>query len=51
MSVLYAFGGLLSMQLLGEALVRSMGLPLPGALVGLLLLFFALLAYGKVPSG
>lgn len=42
MPVLFAITTLLFMQFLGEALVRLTGLPVPGALVGLLLLFVVL---------
>jgi len=39
------------MQLLGELLVRTAGLPLPGPLAGLLLLFGGLVWLGRVPRG
>ena len=39
------------MQLLGEALVYGLHLPLPGPLVGMLLLVLALLLRGHVPQG
>lgn len=42
MPVLFAITTLLFMQFLGEAFVRLTGLPVPGALVGLLLLFAVL---------
>ncbi|CAM5353940.1 CidA/LrgA family protein [Eoetvoesiella caeni] len=42
MPVLFAVTTLLFMQFLGEAFVRLTGLPVPGALVGLLLLFAVL---------
>jgi putative effector of murein hydrolase LrgA (UPF0299 family) len=51
MHVLYAVAILFVMQLLGDALVRLLGVPLPGPLAGLLLLFVALLVYGKTPKG
>lgn len=38
------------LQLLGELLVQLLGLPLPGALAGMLLPLAALLAYGRVPQ-
>lgn len=50
MPVLYAVAVLFVMQLLGDALVRLLGVPLPGPLAGLLLLFAALLLYGKTPK-
>lgn len=37
-------------QLLGEWLVRSLGIPLPGALIGLVLLTVALVVLGRVPQ-
>ena len=37
-------------QLLGEALVQALGLPLPGPLVGMLMLFGALVVRGQVPE-
>lgn len=36
---------------LGEALVRASGLPVPGALVGLVLLLAALIVRGQAPQG
>jgi len=51
MPVLYAVAALLVMQLAGEWIVRVVGLPVPGALVGLLLLFSALLVLGRLPTG
>ncbi len=51
MPVLYAVAILFVMQLLGDALVRLLGISLPGPLLGLLLLFVALLVHGKVPKG
>lgn len=47
--MLYALTALFVFQLLGELLVRLAGLPLPGALAGMLLLLAALLALGRVP--
>ncbi|RRR69123.1 MAG: CidA/LrgA family protein [Candidatus Viridilinea halotolerans] len=41
---------LLTLQLTGEILVRAFGWPLPGPVVGMLLLFVALKLYGRVPS-
>lgn len=51
MPVLFAVAALFVMQILGEALVRLSGLPLPGPLVGMLLLLAALIFYGRVPEG
>jgi|TARA_R110000851_G_scaffold332391_1_gene508472 putative effector of murein hydrolase LrgA (UPF0299 family) len=51
MPVLYAVAALLVMQLAGEWIVRVVGLPVPGALVGLLLLFVTLLLMGRLPAG
>ncbi|EER59536.1 LrgA family protein [Acidovorax delafieldii 2AN] len=48
--MLYAFAALFCFQLLGEALVRLLGLPLPGALMGMLLLLAAIAALGRVPE-
>jgi len=48
--MLYAITALFVFQLLGEILVRLLDLPLPGALVGMLLLLAALLRLGHVPQ-
>jgi holin-like protein len=48
--MLYAITSLFVFQLLGQALVQWLGLPLPGPLVGMLLLFIALLLRGRVPQ-
>lgn len=40
---------LLCFQLAGEALARWLGLPVPGPVIGLLLLFAALVLRGSVP--
>lgn len=48
--MLYAITALFAFQLLGEFLVGLLGLPLPGALAGMLLLLAALLALGHVPE-
>jgi holin-like protein len=48
--MLYAFAGLLVLQLIGEALAQSLSLPLPGPLIGMLLLFGFLLQRGSVPA-
>ncbi len=44
-----AFALLLAFQLGGEALARLLGLPVPGPVVGMVLLFLALLARGRTP--
>jgi putative effector of murein hydrolase LrgA (UPF0299 family) len=48
--MLYAITALFAFQLLGEAIVLLSGLPLPGALVGTLLLLTALLLHGRLPD-
>lgn len=47
---LYALLGLLALQWLGEWLVLALHLPLPGALVGALLLLAGLLWLGRLPK-
>ncbi|CAM4307420.1 CidA/LrgA family protein [Comamonas aquatilis] len=47
--MLYAVATLFAFQLLGELLVRVSGLPLPGALIGTLLLLLGLLFYRRLP--
>ena len=42
---------LLSCQLLGEVLVIATGLPLPGPVIGMALLFVGLLVRGSIPAG
>lgn len=41
---------LLTLQLVGEVLVRALGLPIPGPVVGMLLLFIGLRWRGAVPA-
>lgn len=48
--MLYAIAVLFAFQLLGEFLARISGLPLPGALVGTLLLLVGLLFYKRLPK-
>lgn len=48
--MVYAIAALFVFQLLGEVLVQWLGLPLPGPLAGMLLLFVALILYGRVPE-
>ena len=50
-STLLAVAALLALPVLGEGLVRALGLPLPGALVGMLALLGGLIALGRVPRG
>lgn len=45
-----AVAALFAFQFTGEAVVRMAGLPLPGPLAGMLLLFLALAWRGKVPA-
>jgi holin-like protein len=48
--MLTAFTALLICQLLGEAAVRTLGLPIPGPVAGMALLFVALVIHGRVPD-
>lgn len=48
--MIQAFAVLLVLQLVGELLVQSLGLPLPGPLIGMLLLFGILVWRGGVPE-
>ena len=48
--MLYALAALFAFQLVGEAIVRWLQLPFPGALLGALLLLFGLLLHGKLPQ-
>jgi putative effector of murein hydrolase LrgA (UPF0299 family) len=48
--MLYAVTALLVCQLIGECIVQSTGLPLPGPLVGMMLLFIGLVFHGRVPA-
>jgi holin-like protein len=49
--MLYAITCLFIFQLFGEVLVQWLGLPVPGPLIGMLLLFGALMVRGGVPEG
>lgn len=49
MPITFAIAALFFYQLLGELLVRWLMLPLPGPLAGMILLFFSLVLYKKVP--
>jgi len=42
---------LLAFQFAGESLANATGIPVPGPVVGMFLLFIALMIYGKVPHG
>ena len=42
---------LLSCQLVGELIVITADLPLPGPVIGMLVLFFGLMVKGSVPDG
>lgn len=48
--MLIAFTVLLVYQLIGEVTVRALQLPLPGPVLGMLLLFMTLLLRGGVPA-
>ncbi|MDA7418287.1 CidA/LrgA family protein [Xenophilus arseniciresistens] len=48
--MLQAFALLLLCQLAGDAVTRLCGLPLPGAVLGLIFLLLGLLALGRVPQ-
>lgn len=50
-AVVHAFALLLVFQLVGEVAVQALSLPLPGPLVGMLLLFAALVVRGSLPPG
>lgn len=49
--MLHAFALLLVCQVAGDVFVQLSGLPLPGAVVGLMLLLGGLLVLGRVPQG
>jgi putative effector of murein hydrolase LrgA (UPF0299 family) len=51
MPVLLAILTLVLMQLIGEGLVRFLDVPVPGALVGFVLLFGGLVLHGRLPRG
>ncbi len=48
--MLAGFLTLLGFQLLGEFIQRALDLPLPGQVIGMLLLFVALMIRGNVPA-
>jgi putative effector of murein hydrolase LrgA (UPF0299 family) len=49
--MLYAIAVLFLLQAVGDALVRLAGWPVPGSVVGMLLLFAGLLVLRRVPAG
>lgn len=49
--MIYGIAALFIFQLLGELLVHWLHLPVPGPLIGMLLLFVALLGRGGLPDG
>lgn len=49
--MLHAIAALFLLQALGDAIVRLAGWPLPGSVVGMVLLFVGLLVHGRVPQG
>ena len=51
MGIVGALLCLLGCQLVGEATVRGLGLPVPGPVIGMVLLFGALVLRGGVPAG
>ncbi len=48
--MIYALAALVGLHLLGELIVRGLALPVPGALVGMLLLLGALSWQGRTPA-
>jgi holin-like protein len=48
--MVHAFALLLVFQLVGEVAAQGLHLPVPGPLIGMLLLFAALLARGRLPG-
>ena len=48
--MIHALAALFMFQLAGELLSRWLGLPVPGPLIGMLLLFAALVARGSLPD-
>jgi len=49
--VLFYITLLLLCQLAGEVIVRLAGLPLPGPVVGMMILFLGLVIRGRIPTG
>ena len=50
MSLIHGFTLLLVFQLIGEVIVRALGLSIPGPVLGMLLLFFGLLMIKVLPQ-
>ena len=50
MNLIYGITLLLTYQLIGEVGVRSLDLPVPGPVAGMLLLFLTLVVLGRVPD-
>jgi holin-like protein len=48
--MLAGFLSLIGCQLLGELIQRALGLPLPGPVIGMLILFVGLCIHGDVPK-
>ena len=48
--MVHAFAVLIVFQLVGEVLVQALALPVPGPLVGMVLLFAALVLRGELPA-
>ncbi|ANF59640.1 hypothetical protein A5892_11855 [Halotalea alkalilenta] len=51
MPLLVGMSILLGCQLIGEGVARAMNLPVPGPVIGMVLLLVGLMLYGKVPEG
>ncbi|MDN3517007.1 CidA/LrgA family protein [Aquisalimonas lutea] len=49
MNLIHGMLGILACQLAGEAIVQLAGIPVPGPVIGLVLLFAFLLWYGEPP--
>ncbi|CAL8967620.1 CidA/LrgA family protein [Rhodoplanes serenus] len=49
--MLYGFATLLGCQLVGEAFVRALALPIPGPVIGMTLLASLMLARAPLPAG
>ena len=47
--MIYAIAALFLLQWLGDVLVQWLGLPIPGPLVGMLLMFVGLVVMGRTP--
>ncbi len=49
--MLHGLVALICCQFVGEVLVRALGVPIPGPVIGLLLLVIAMAVLGRVPTG